>query len=228
MRVINFNTNMVMILDTEDDRLPHGTEDTFTPQEFKDYFGIDFSNYTAVTYEKHRGMFIVEKLGEQWPEGFENPEDEPVLAQIAEKESEIIDYVVLRHLRRELPSPYHKIVNYKYVLPDEYKAEYEKLVEEKAAYTFLMETMAHALREIEETLNPRVSSKSVETLAEDPVMIQRTEMYSKISDDFWLRKNGLKRSIASDKMASLKKTGDKLENIVSECSPEEIKKLMEK
>jgi len=222
MRVINFDGANISVIDDEDTRLPHGVEDLFTPDEFKKYFGIDYSGCLTAVYEPYRDMYIVERKG-QGVDSFEKPEDDPILAQVKKKEDEIIDYLVLRHLKRELPSKYHRIENYKYVLPKEFEEAYQKSLDEKEAYNFLMDTLFYAVRELEETLNPN-TKKTSDSLVNNPVMQKRQEAYNNISKEFWEKKNRLRYSEISDIRA--KKGIDPKKAM--ECSPEELKKLMKK
>jgi predicted ATP-grasp superfamily ATP-dependent carboligase len=222
MRVINFDGANVTVIDTEDTRLPHGVEDLFTPKDFKKYFDIDYSDCVTAVYEPYRKMYVVERKG-QIVDSFDNPEDDPLLAKIKLKEEEIIDFLILRHLKMELPSKYHYIKDYKYVLPEKFEKEYQKLREEKEAYRYLMDTVLYAIREIEETLNPN-TKKTVENLSGDDVMQKRQEAYEKISTEFWEKKNGLRCSEAS---------ADRIRRGVDpkkamECSPKELKELMKK
>jgi len=191
MRIINFDGHNVTVIETEDKRIPRGIEEAFTLKEFNRFFGIDYTGYTSVIYEPQRGLYIVETPKET--ESFENPDDSEILSLIKSREDEIIDYLVIQELKKNIPSRFHRIENFKYVLPEEYKEAYRKYSKEQESYGFLMSTMFYALREIEETLDPK-SKKTTEALFEDPIMKRRLESYKNISKDFWESKTVRKDS----------------------------------
>jgi hypothetical protein len=219
----------INIVDTTDDRLPHGVQDVFTTEEFKKFFGIDYTGYTSVVYEPYRKLYIVEKEGEEMPLSFKSPHEEKILKIIHEKSQEIIDFLVLRHLKKELPSPYHKIENFKYILPKEHEKAYKKHLEEKKAWKYLQKTFWIALRDIEtgghavKAINGEDIEKS---LLPNPeimdVMKKRNDAYKEISDIFALRSLGLKESMDSD---NRKKKGLDPKRKMDSCTPEELKKM---
>jgi len=210
MRIINYDGSQIAVLDDEDTRLEHGIEDLFSKEDFKQFFGIDYDGYLTVVYEPYRNMYVVEKIGGE-VEAYDDPTKEPILNKIKMKEDDIMDYLVLRHLKKEIPSKFHRIENYKYVLPKEFEEAYQKQLEEKEAHRFLMESLPYAIRELEEALHP-AAAKTTASLAEDPIMVMRQEAYSKISREFWEKKSGLTRALAGCKKP------------VEDMSPEELKK----
>jgi len=178
MRVINYDGINITVLDTEDKRLPHGAEDLFTPEEFKDYFDIDFSRYTHVIYEPQRNFFLVEKGGKS--STFNKPSEETVLNQIDKQADEILDYLVLRHLRKELPSKYHRIEDYKIVLPKKNQAEYAKHQAEKEAWNYLNDTAWYLQREQEAGIP-----------VPEEIKQRRLESYKLVSDTYAAKRTGV-------------------------------------
>lgn len=194
MRVINFDGINISIIDTTDVRLPHGVEELFAPQDFKDYFGLDYSNYVNVAYEPQRSLYIVEKVNAVGGEIFEDPKDEPLLKKIQEKESEIMDYVVLRHLKKELPSKFHRIENFQVTLPKAHEEAYAKEVQEKESWNILQDTQWYALREMETGVpQPQEISQL------------RRESYDNLTEGFIQHKLGIKTSSGTTVVAGAKK-----------------------
>jgi hypothetical protein len=231
MRVINFDSMSINIVDTTDDRLPHGVQDLFTPEDFFKFFGIDYTGYVNVVYEPYRKLYIVEKEGGEMPQSFESPEDEKILKTIHEKSQEIMDFLVLRHLKKELPSPYHKIENFKYILPKEHEEAYQKYLDEKKAWKYLQRTFWIALRDLEtgghamKAINGEdVQKASLPKPEIMDVMRKRNEAYNEISDIFILRALGLKESPLSVMREKISPNSNKK---IDDCTPEELKKINE-
>lgn len=219
MRVINFDGVNISVIDTSDERLAQGVEDVFKPQDFKDFFGLDYTGYISVIYEPERELYTVEKKGEG-AFGYESPEDEPLLKKLALKEKDIMDYVVLRHLKQELPSKFHRIENYKISLPQANEESYNNMVLEKESWEYLNETQWYALREMETGLPQPEEVREVRALA-----------YANLSNSFIAKKLGQKSSSGADIRAKLApgeiRVPSKvklMEKKVKECNPAALKK----
>lgn len=194
MRIINFDSVNINILDTEDDRLPHGVEEVFSPQDFKDYFGLDYGDYVQIVYEPYRDLYIAEKKNSMGGNLYEDPNEEPLLKKIKEKEQEIMDYIVLRHLKKELPSKFHRIENYKVVLPKAHEETYAAEVAEKESWNILQDTQWYALREMETGIPQPEEVRAI-----------RMESYDKLTEGFVMHKLGLKTSSGVAVLAGAKK-----------------------
>jgi hypothetical protein len=226
MTIINYDGNNVMVIDREDKRLEHGVEDLFSADEFKEFFGIDYSKYVNVIYEPQRNFYAVHKYGEDFSESFDSPQEEPTLKKIDDQKQDILDYLVLRHMKQERPSPYHRLENFKYVLPEKHKKEYQAYIDEKEAWKFLQSTFWIAIRELEignlgQAGPENKSIKAKRSTVIDNIMNQRRDAQNKVSEEFMLKALGLTPSGDS----KIKEAAGIDSKKPKQCSPEELKQL---
>jgi len=228
MTIINYDGNNVMVIDREDKRLEHGVEDLFSADEFKEYFGIDYSKYINVIYEAERNFYAVHKIGEDFSDCFDSPQEEPTLKKIDDQRQDILDYLVLRHLKQERPSPYHRLENFKYVLPKKNADDYQKYIDEKEAWKYLQSTFWIAIRELEVgdlggTTKNAKSVKVAKSPIIDEIMAKRQEAQGKVSEQFMLKALGLTPSGESKAKEAMGIDSKK----AKECSPAQLKAMNE-